>query len=60
MSAAGLSKARLGRMAAVMRGHVVTSTWRRWERNDLDRMVGGEFEKGLENLKSVTEVAANN
>jgi hypothetical protein len=25
---------------------------------NMDKMVGGEFEKGLENLKSVTEVAA--
>jgi hypothetical protein len=26
---------------------------------NMDRMVGGEFEKGLANLKSVTEVAGN-
>jgi hypothetical protein len=25
----------------------------------MDRMVGGEFEKGLENLKSVTELVAS-
>jgi hypothetical protein len=26
---------------------------------NMDRMVGGEFEKGLENLKSVTAMAAS-